>query len=238
MPIELRRWKRMWFLLSLDRVGLFWLPLWLPARNPGGIRKMLQDTLAPYLTGERFYHEAYSMTMQVMDRLVALEGPAALARLRDWCVHVLVDAGPDRAQESYWSSISASVGKGAGTVPEWVRERFRAVNENKRRRKEVLEAQRRTQAGNSPSKWDESILPFTHSTADDVDTTIRLIISLNSFSEAWRDECGDLSTEELVTLGEVVQPLKGELSMMEVSIEPPGLWLHEVGDFMKTSASA
>lgn len=83
--------------------------------------------------------------------------------------------------------------------------------------------------------WDERILPYSHGTVKDVDTTIKLISEQNLFVLSWRDECSDLSIEELHQMAVAVQPFKEELGMEGVEIQTPGIWVHELTDFLKAA---
>lgn len=230
MSIEASRWKYTWFLLSLDRVTQLWPELWIRTRDPVALHAKLQQILRPYLSGERFYHEAQRMSVDVLQAVEASFGIETVTALRNWCTYVLVDGGSDRAQEFFWSSLCAKLANGGGDLPPPLRERCHAVTMNMQRRRAVLKAKLETARQTPLSPWDQQIVALSHGTAEDADTAIAGIVKLNAFAEAWKEECVDLSSEQLVAMREAVEQVRTELDMADVEIGIPGIWLYELAD--------
>lgn len=238
MSVDPERWKYLWIRLSLDRIAPLWSDLWLPAGHQEGLQTHLRNILAPYLKEERLFHESEAVSIQVLRATHLSSGSALVSRLRDWCTHVFIEGGEDRAQEALWSSICATIGTGARDVPEWIRERCRAVSANVRRRRAEVAIKLEANSRRALDAWDEGILPFTHGSLGDIDTSTKLTIHQNIFVLSWRDECSSLSVEELAQMKVSVQAFKEELGMVGVEIQTPGVWVDELADFLEVAARA
>lgn len=237
MSVDPERWKYLWLLLSLDRIAPLWNDLWLPASHQASLQTQLRDILAPYLHEERFFHEAEAINIEVLRATNLRCGSAEVGFLRDWCMHILIAAGEDRAQEALWSSICIVIGKSGRDVPEWIQERCRAVSENERRRR--TESARNMEANSRRpfDVWDERILPYTHESLADVDRTAELVINQNIFVLSWRDECSGLSVGELAQMKVAAQLFREELGMVGIEIQTPGVWVHALADFLDPEVS-
>lgn len=100
MSIDPGRWKSLWLLLSLDRIAPLWTDLWLPGGRQISLQAQLQEILAPYLDDDRFFHEAEAISLDVLRGIELSNGSTLISFLRDWCMHVFIEEGPDRAQEA------------------------------------------------------------------------------------------------------------------------------------------
>lgn len=226
------RWKHALFLMSLDRAAHLWQDLWLQVEQPAQVRTALQRLLVPYLSDERFYHEAERIAVDALRGIQAHFGTDTVVILRDWCAHVLVNGGADRAQEDYWAAISVQLANGVGELSSPLYERCRLLHANVQRRRAVLKESFALLRRDPASDWDRQIVLFSHGDLQDADNYLAVTATLNAFAEAWSEECADLEPEELVALRDAVEPFRSELGMQDVEVGVPGIWAYELGDFL------
>ncbi len=235
------RWMGIWRFLSLDDAAAFFEQLLVPAQ-PAELSNGLKGVFQEWVNDPDFYlSNGATVSYKCFRWFEETFGPEQVELLIGWGNDVYVSGGADRSAQWTWSLLAASAVNKQRKQPAldpWVNDFF------ERLRSKALELWPPFGEGlewrfEAPiSDWDRAALALDDSSRENIETTLDLTISHNSFAYAWEWAAKDMPLEQLERLYEIAKHLAVQYQSSPERLVFPGAWRFFLLPFLSRAPSS